>query len=440
MPALPVAVPLGPPPVRQEGRLEILVVEDSPGHAPLKWLRSLGNPPPVVVGAPTAAEARAILSVWNVDCVVLDLEIPDGEQALIEVIAAAPGVPVIVLTSGDEEALDLRLLHLGAQDSVPKGVGDGELLRRSVRYISERARIERLRREVEERFRVAFEQAPIGMALVGLDGHCLKANAALVQLLGRPEAAVLASRLQDLTHPDDLPESEAQAERLLRGEADSYQIEERYLRPDGEVVWVRAGVSVVRGADRRPAYFITQVEDLRDRRRTEEELLYRTLHDPLTGLANRRLLLQRLEESLDRATRSGRRVAVLYCDLDHFRQVNERLGHAGGDRLLVSVAGVLREALRPGDTVGRIGGDEFVMVCEDVTGVAEAGALAERLLSRLRTLPATGATASIGIALGTPGSDPASLLSRADVALFRAKRHGRDRVQIDDNSGSEGGK
>jgi diguanylate cyclase (GGDEF)-like protein/PAS domain S-box-containing protein len=296
-----------------------------------------------------------------------------------------------------------------------------------------------MRREVQECFRVTFEQSPIGMALVGLDGRCLEANLTLVQLLRRPKSAVLASRFQELIHPDDLPDTEAQTRRLVRGEADSFQIEQRYLRPDGEPVWVRVVVSLVRDSHGRPDYFIAQVVDLSPRGGTEAELLHQAFRDPLTGLANRRLLLQRLEDSLDRATRTGRRVAVLCFDLDHFRQVNARLGPSGGDQLLVSVADILRKASRPGDTVSRIGmvsrigGDEFVVVCEDVTRVSEAHAIADRMLRRLRALPATGATASVGIALGTAGSDPNSLLSRADAALLAAKRHGRDRIQIDDS-------
>jgi diguanylate cyclase (GGDEF)-like protein len=167
--------------------------------------------------------------------------------------------------------------------------------------------------------------------------------------------------------------------------------------------------------------------------------LYRALHDPLTGLANRGLLMEQLGQALSRATRRPGAVAVLFLDLDRFKVVNDSLGHAVGDDLLVEVARRLERIMRSADTVARLGGDEFVVLAEDVAGVEEAFALARRLRDAVATpVPFAGGqqivvTASVGIALSDPSAvaaTPSSLLWDADVAMYRAKDTGRDRVQL----------
>jgi diguanylate cyclase (GGDEF)-like protein len=175
--------------------------------------------------------------------------------------------------------------------------------------------------------------------------------------------------------------------------------------------------------------------------------LYRALHDPLTGLANRGLLMEQLGQALARARRRPGSVAVLFLDLDRFKVVNDSLGHAVGDDLLVEVARRLERVMRSADTVARLGGDEFVVLAEDVAGVDEAFTLARRLRQAIAAPIPVGpgqrvvVTASVGIALSTPGTDgageepvvaatPSSLLWNADIAMYRAKDTGRDRAQL----------
>jgi diguanylate cyclase (GGDEF)-like protein len=167
--------------------------------------------------------------------------------------------------------------------------------------------------------------------------------------------------------------------------------------------------------------------------------LYRALHDPLTGLANRGLLMEQLAQALARARRRPGSVAVLFLDLDRFKVVNDSLGHAVGDDLLVEVARRLERTMRSADTVARFGGDEFVVLAEDVAGLDEALSLARRLREAIAVPVRVGAgqrvvvTASVGIALSPPGAvaaTPSSLLWDADVAMYRAKDTGRDRVQL----------
>ena len=176
---------------------------------------------------------------------------------------------------------------------------------------------------------------------------------------------------------------------------------------------------------------------LDEQRRVQDELRHRALHDPLTALANRELVLDRLDQALARSRRDGRAVAVLFLDLDHFKLVNDSLGHAVGDELLVGLAALLVHHLREMDTAGRLGGDEFVLVLEELSGPAEAIAVAERLLAAVREPLLVGgesvrASISIGISLAGPSSTAQDLLTEADTALYRAKAAGRGRWEVFD--------
>ena len=176
---------------------------------------------------------------------------------------------------------------------------------------------------------------------------------------------------------------------------------------------------------------------MEEQSRVQRELQHRALHDSLTGLANRELLLDRLDQALARSRRDGRAVAVLFLDLDHFKLVNDSLGHAVGDELLVAVGELLQHHLREVDTAGRLGGDEFVLVLEELTGPAEAIAVAERLLLATRqTVDVAGealrTSLSIGIAVANSRSTSSELLAEADAALYRAKAAGRGRWEVFD--------
>jgi diguanylate cyclase (GGDEF)-like protein len=160
----------------------------------------------------------------------------------------------------------------------------------------------------------------------------------------------------------------------------------------------------------------------------EDQLRHQSFHDTLTGLPNRALVLDRLQVAFDQATRPRTPVSVLFLDLDRFKSVNDTLGHAAGDELLIGVAQRLRTAVRPGDTVGRLAGDEFVILCDD-SSPTEAAQLAERLAEVLRQPYGlehgeVQVTASIGLGVAEPGTDPERLLQQADAAMYRAKRQG----------------
>jgi diguanylate cyclase (GGDEF)-like protein/PAS domain S-box-containing protein len=168
------------------------------------------------------------------------------------------------------------------------------------------------------------------------------------------------------------------------------------------------------------------------RLRTEDRMRHEALHDPLTGLANRTLLRDRLEHALARSAREDSPTGVLFIDLDEFKEVNDRYGHAAGDAVLVELAGRLRAAVRPADTVARLGGDEFIVVCEDVDrdGALALGRRLDEAIRRPLTLGGDEQrlSASIGIALGR--ENPDALLAGADAAVYRAKAAGRGRVEV----------
>ena len=176
-----------------------------------------------------------------------------------------------------------------------------------------------------------------------------------------------------------------------------------------------------------------------ERHRVDEEVRHRAMHDPLTGLPNRALALDRLEGALARRRRDGRAVAVLLADLDQFKLVNDSMGHHAGDDLLVALAPRLHDAVRPSDTVARLGGDEFLVVCEQLDGAHEAIRVAERVAQAISQPIVLAAgehfiSASIGIAVAeTADADPADLVRDADSAMYRAKERGRGRFELFDD-------
>jgi len=292
----------------------------------------------------------------------------------------------------------------------------------------------------EEGFRLAFDGAGTGMSMISLDpadrGRYLRVNDRLCAITGFTGEELLQRTVADITHPEDLETDRVARAGAVGGTDDAYPAEKRYVRADGTHVWVSVTDSVIRTSTGRVIYGISQVEDITVRKAGEAELLRRAGNDPLTGLPNRSTLSARLTEAVERASATGEAGAVLFCDLDGFKAVNDRHGHDVGDQVLQIVAARLAENVRPGDLVARLGGDEFVVVAEQLSD-GEAAGLARRLeeaVAATITVDATvlGLTVSVGTARLTGAAGMSDVLRTADVAMFAVKgtRHAARTVLV----------
>lgn len=290
-------------------------------------------------------------------------------------------------------------------------------------------------RHAERRFRAVFEEAPIGIAVVGLDGRLRQVNRALTDITGYRRSELESTSLPTITHPDDLDAGDDAFTALAEGHVDAQEIELRYLHASGHPVWVSVQATLVRDTDDEPDFLIVQVQDVTERRRFEDRLRHMADHDPLTGLPNRRAFEAALEGQVEHVKRYGPSGALLVLDLDGFKYVNDTLGHSAGDELLVSVAAVLRERLRTTDVLARLGGDEFAILLPQ-GGRDEAWTVAQALVEairnradRLRGELAGRITASVGVALFTDDKTSSEeMFVNADLAMYDAKEAGRNRV------------
>ena len=278
-------------------------------------------------------------------------------------------------------------------------------------------------------FETFFQAARIGLALADLTGRFVRVNDTYAALVGQSPEDLIGVPLGSV-----LGESEDGLARMLDGNEGSAQAEQQYVLADGTVRWLLHGVAMVRESDGTPAWYAVSAQDITERRRAEQDLreltavlTERAVRDPLTGLANRALLEERLRSSLARDARSGESTGALFLDLDGFKEVNDRHGHAVGDAVLRTVAERLTAGVRPSDTVARIGGDEFVVLVESASEAA-LDALVTRLTASLQQpVTVSGLDVTVGVSVGMALSprgeaDPHGLLAQADARMYDVKR------------------
>jgi len=306
---------------------------------------------------------------------------------------------------------------------------------------AEKERAESATRTSEDRFRSLVQNSSDTTLVLGARGVVTYASPSITMLLEREPDSVLGRLAGELIHADDRAFVEGELARRLALDAVTEPIQFRMMRPDGSSRFVEAVVTDLRS---RPSVggYVANIRDITERKEAESLLAFQALHDPLTGLANRVLLVDRLRSAIARsADASDPPPVVMFLDLDRFKLVNDSLGHGAGDLLLMEVARRLESLLRTGDTVARFGGDEFVILCEGFTDPESVAALAERIMKSFEEpFDLDGETFHIGVSVGVATVDEEfasaeGLLSDADFAMYLAKaRSGPGRVQLFDQA------
>ena len=288
-----------------------------------------------------------------------------------------------------------------------------------------------------ESFRQAFDEAPIGLAIVSPTGRFERVNQSLAEISGYTVDELLEMDFQQLSHPEDLDLELEYVRQTLAGTRRNFQMEKRYFHADGREVWIQLTVSLLRDAEGEPVHFVCHIQDVTERKELTERLKFLASHDGMTGLANRRRFDEELQRDVAYATRYGHPLALLIVDLDNFKEINDALGHAVGDELVRAVALRLRTRLRSTDLLARIGGDEFAIVLPEADA-SEARHVAQKLLDELSTEPLVignvplRGRASIGVATLDPETpvSPDALLIQADQAMYEAKALGGARLEL----------
>jgi diguanylate cyclase (GGDEF)-like protein/PAS domain S-box-containing protein len=386
----------------------------------------------------TALQARPY------DVVLLDLNLPDGSgiENLHRTKAAAPTAPVIILTNVEDEEAAAAAVGEGAQDYLFKRVISPAVLCRAIRYAIVREEAEAALRASEERYALAVAGARDGIWDWDLERgvvHYSPRWQALLRLRAaeiEPTPATWLARV----HEDEQSGLHKALQAHLAGDTPHFEYEFRMKAGDGRYVWVQTRGIAVRNAAGRATRIAGSITDISDRKSTEALLVHEALHDALTGLPNRTLFLDRLDVALKQNRRDHKRkFAVLFLDLDRFKAVNDSLGHAAGDELLIEIGKRLSMFLRPGDSVARLGGDEFAILLMNISGLGEATLVAERihdLLSQKFLVAGKEiySTASIGIALSGPKYERSEdLLRDADLAMYRTKHRRSGSYAVFDN-------
>jgi len=369
-----------------------------------------------------------------------------GEHTGLDLVRTAwgsdPPAPVILLTGQDDYAVDMEATALGVTDYLVKGTIDAPSLERTIRYaVRQHQAMVDLRRS-EERYAVAVRATNDGIWDWDLTTQRVHFSERWKTLLGYADlSSDQTAAWFELVHPDDLERLRHEIEGSVAGTSPYFENEHRIRHGDGGWRWVLCRGLVTCDATGAPARITGSLSDITERRNAEERLIHDALHDALTGLPNRTLLMDRISQCVHRGERAAAGgCAVLYIDLDRFKLVNDSVSHAAGDRVLTEAARRMERLLRPSDTLARLGGDEFAVVLEGISSAAQALEIGMRMCQTIgqpvpferRDLQIV---ASIGIAHNLDGIvAPEVLLRNADIAMYDAKGHGGGRCAVFDHS------
>ncbi|MBX3727802.1 MAG: EAL domain-containing protein [Candidatus Sumerlaeia bacterium] len=428
--------------------IRVLLIEDSLADA--TWVGECLAAAPrgryEVEHVGTLADGIAVATAdVGFDVVLLDLCLPDsrGEQTWRTALEALPGVPVILMTGLEDETMAEEALRDGVQDYLHKRDIQTDLLVRALRYALERQRARVELAESRERYALAARGANDGIWDWDLRAGRIVFSPRWKSMLGFEDFEIDDDPQEWFrrVHPEYIDNLQAKLGAHLRGETTHFEDEHPILHADGKYRWVLVRGLAVIGPEGHAVRMAGSQTDISKRKSAEIQLRHDAMHDALTGLPNRALLLDHLRSAIGRTRRNAEyQFAVLFIDLDRFKIINDSLGHTIGDQVLVEFAGKMRRFLRPGDIAARLGGDEFVVFLNDISHMRDATRVAERIHQDLEhpfhldDMEVT-ATASIGIALSATGYDkPEDLLRDADAATYRAKASGRARHEVFDRA------
>jgi diguanylate cyclase (GGDEF)-like protein/PAS domain S-box-containing protein len=425
--------------------IRVLLVEDSPGDARLAEIYLSQAPAATyrLTHCDRLGDGLERLAEDDFDIILLDLTLPDssGIGTFERAYAAARDVPIVVMTGHDDSELALRAVREGAQDYLVKNHVDAALLNRAVRYAIERKNYEEALRVSEERYALAISGANDGLWDWDLTQDRIHYSTRWKEMIGydEDELSVYPEEWFSRVHPDELARLKQEISDHLSGRSLHFKHEHRMRHRDGSYRWTLSRGIAVRGASGKPRRMAGSLTDIHSRKMTEQQLLHDAMHDALTDLPNWALFMDRLGVAIAQCKRrEEHQFAVLFLDLDRFKNVNDSLGHAVGDLLLIGIARRFRAFLRPGDTVARLGGDEFAILADAIESPSDATRIAERINEELgRPFDLQGhevfTSASIGLALSSTGYDrPEEVLRDADTAMYRAKSLGKARHAIFD--------
>jgi diguanylate cyclase (GGDEF)-like protein/PAS domain S-box-containing protein len=422
----------------------LLIVEDNPGDALL--LREMFNDQDPdkteLTHAECMSEAEKHLSERAFDVILLDLGLPDAEglDAVRRAHAAAPRVPLVVLTGLDDESLAAEALQEGAQDYLIKGQIDTRGLLRSLRYAMERKAIEEALFVEKERAQVTLNSIGDGVACTDISGNITFLNLVAEKMTGisreeaagRPMAEIL--RILDAASRETIPNPMELA--VGKNRTVHLPLNCVLVRRDGFEIPIEDSVSPIHNREGAATGAVIVFRDVSVAQAMALQMAHSAQHDFLTGLPNRMLLNDRVSQAIVLAHRHMKKVAVLFLDLDGFKHINDSLGHPIGDKLLQSIAKRLVDCGRSSDTVSRQGGDEFVVLLSEVEQSDDAASTARRMLQAIAEPHSIGqhdlhVTASIGLSIyPDDGLDAETLIKNADTAMYQAKENGHQSYQF----------
>ncbi len=422
----------------------VLLVEDNPGDARLirEMFSDGGSHHVELIHVGRMSEAEAALRGVAFDIVLLDLGLPDarGLEAVRRTRAVSPHVPLVVLSGMDDESMAVQAMQEGAQDYLIKGQIEPRELLRALRYAVERKGIEESLFAEKERAQVTLDSIGDAVVCVDILGNVTFLNPVAEMLTGWSVSEIIGQPMAEALRIIDAISREAIVDPMERvivqnrpGNLPSNSI---LIRRDGSEVPIEDSVSPIRDREREVTGAVIVFRDVSVARAMTEQIAHSAEHDFLTGLPNRLLLNDRVNQAIFLAQRHGYQVAVLFLDLDGFKHINDSLGHAVGDKLLQSIAERLVACVRTVDTVSRQGGDEFVMLLPALEKAEDAAIAARRMLQTVAEAHFIDyhdlhVTASIGVSVyPDDGPDAETLIKNADTAMYQAKENGRQSYQF----------